>query len=440
MTRYIVVLLFFCLGFQHLVQAQAAPGFTSSPVAGCSPLVVKFTDQSTGVPLSWFWDFGNGATSTLKDPSTTYFSPGQYSVSLTVTYADGPKTVTKPNAITVYENPKAFINASDSLGCYPFPVQFRDESIAAPGTTNSAWVWDFGDGTQSTEQNPLNTYQYDGTYTVSMKVTSDKGCWAVAIKPTYIKVNGGLDADFSFVQPLSCQTPFPITFINNSVGPDTLSYAWDFGDGSTSTEKNPSYTYTQTGNYTVTLITKSSQGCVDTARKESLLNLQNTATSFTLPGNVCMNDSVQFTNTSQSTPTSSFWSFGDGTTSTETNPTKVYTASGTYTIKLVQVFGICADSTTQTIEVFARPTAGFTIDRQTHCQVPFTVQFRNTSVDAVSYQWDFGDGTTSTDASPSHTYSQFGEYAVRLLVTNANGCTDSLLMPKAVSIAKPEIR
>lgn len=441
MTRITVVLLFFCLWLPNLVQAQTStPGFTSSPVAGCSPLVVKFTDQSTGTPLSWFWDFGNGATSTLKDPSTTYFSPGQYSVSLTVTYADGPRTISKPNAITVYENPKAAIGASDSIGCYPFPVQFLDKSTAAPGTTNTSWVWDFGDGTQSTEQNPVNAYQYEGTYTVSMKVVSDKGCWAVAIKPTYIKVNGGLDADFSFVQPLSCQTPFPVTFINNSVGPDTLSYAWDFGDGSTSTERAPSYTYQQTGNYTVTLVTKSSQGCVDTVRKESLLNLQNTATSFTVPSNVCMNDSVRLSNTSLSTPTNSFWSFGDGTTSTENDPVKVYTTPGTFTIKLVQTFGICSDSASRTIEVFARPTAGFTIDRRTHCQVPFTVRFQNTSTNAVSYQWDFGDGATSTDASPSHTYAQFGEYDVTLRVTNANGCTDSLQMPKAISIAKPEIR
>lgn len=441
MTRSTVLLIFFCLWLHNAVQAQtAAPSFTSSPVAGCSPLVVKFTDQSTGTPLSWFWDFGNGATSTLKNPSTTYFTPGQYSISLTVTYADGPKTITQPNHITVYEKPTAAFKVSDSAGCYPFPVQFTDESTASPGTTNTSWVWDFGDGTQSTQQNPVNIYNYDGTYTVSLKVVSDKGCWSVATKPGYINVAGGLAADFDFVLPVSCQAPFPVTFRNKSVGPGTLSYLWDFGDGATSTDPNPSYTYPQTGTYTVTLVTKSSEGCIDTVRKENLLNLQNTATSFTVPDKACMNDSVRFTNTSSSTASQSFWDFGDGTTSTDSNPVKVYATTGTFTVKLVQGYGLCSDSASQTIEVFARPSAGFTVDKKTSCQVPFTVNFQNSSTNAVSYLWDFGDSTTSTDANPSHTYARLGEYDVRLTVTNANGCKDEFLMPKAVSIAEPEIR
>ncbi|HEV7331677.1 MAG TPA: PKD domain-containing protein [Flavisolibacter sp.] len=440
MTRNTVLLIFICLWIHNVVQAQAStPSFSASPEAGCSPLVVKFTDQSSGSPLSWFWDFGNGATSTLRNPSTTYFAPGQYSVTLTVTYADGAKTVTRANYITVYENPKAAFKVSDSAGCYPFPVQFTDESTASPGTTNTAWVWDFGDGTQSTQQNPLNTYNYDGNYTVSMKVVSDKGCWSVAIKHTFIKVAGGLNADFTYVQPVSCQAPFPVTFKNTSAGPGILSYTWDFGDGTTSTEENPSHTYQNTGTYTVTLVTKSSEGCVDTIRKENLLNLQNTATSFTVPGKACQNDSIQFSNTSSSTPTQSVWDFGDGTTSTEENPIKVYTTTGTFTVKLVQIYGVCADSASQTIEVFARPAAGFTVDKQTHCQVPFTVNFQNTSTGAVSYLWDFGDSTTSTETNPSHTYSGFGDYEVTLTVTNANGCTDVIRIPKAVSIAKPEI-
>jgi gliding motility-associated-like protein len=441
LTRITVLLIFFCLWLHYAAQAQSAtPGFTSSPVAGCSPLVVKFTDQSTGTPLSWFWDFGNGATSTLKNPSTTYFAPGQYSVSLTVTYADGAKTVTQPNHITVFENPKAAFKVSDSAGCYPFPVQFTDESIASPGTANTSWVWDFGDGTQSTQQNPVNTYNYDGTYTVSLKVVSDKGCWSVATKQTHIKVTGGLTADFDFVQPVSCQAPFPISFTNKSVGPGTLDYSWDFGDGTTSTDANPSYTYPQTGTYTVTLVTKSSEGCVDTMRKENLLNLQNTATSFTVPNKICTNDSVHFTNTSSSAATQSFWNFGDGTTSADSSPVKVYTTTGTFTVKLVQGYGICSDSASQTIEVFARPTAGFSLDKRTGCQVPLTVQFQNSSTNAVSYQWDFGDGTTSTQANPSHTYTQLGDYDVTLIVTNASGCTDEFRMEKAVSLAEPEIR
>jgi gliding motility-associated-like protein len=440
MRRKTILLTTLCLILFALAKAQApTPAFSAASVAGCSPLVVNFTDASTGNPTSWHWTFGNGATSDLQNPSTTYFTPGIYSVTLTVTNADGANSITRSNIITVYQDPVVDFKGSDSIGCYPFPVQFTDLTKATAGTTNTSWVWDLGDGTQSDLQNPKTTYMNSGNYAVSLKVTNDKGCWSVATKQGYIRIDGGVVSNFTFSKPKTCHTPFTIGFTNTSTGPGGLSYKWDFGDGATSTEANPSHTYTTTGVFSVMLVTESSNGCRDTMRKINLLNLQNTTTDFTAADSVCVKDAVSFTNTSSATAASLLWTFGDGTTAVAVSPVKTFTNPGTYTVRLTQTYGFCIDSASKTIQVLPRPTAGFTADKTIACLPPLTVKFQNTSTDAIAYQWIFGDGTTSTEANPSHTYTSYGNFEVKLIATNAYGCTDTMQLPGSVNVAKPVI-
>ena len=159
------------------VEAQApTPNFTSSIQAGCSPIIVNFTDQSTGGPNQWLWNFGNGNTSTLQNPTATYFTPGTYTVTLTVTNAAGSNTLTRTGYITVYEPPTVNFNASSTTGCFPKSVQFTDMSTAGMGNTNVTWQWDFGNGSTSTQQNPVALYTSAGSFTVTLKVTNDKVC------------------------------------------------------------------------------------------------------------------------------------------------------------------------------------------------------------------------------------------------------------------------
>lgn len=441
MIRKVIFLLTVFWGITLAVCAQApSPNFTADGVAGCSPLVVAFTDQSMGAPTAWSWDFGNGATSTLKNPSTTFFTPGTYTVSLTVTNADGSKTLSRPQYITVYGTPEVAFSVPDSTGCYPFPVQYSDVSQASAGTTNTGWVWDLGDGTQTTEKNPATVYQNSGSYTVSLRVVNDKGCWGTATKQAFIKINGGVVPGFSFVAPAVCHTPFVFQFQNTSTGPGQLSYTWLFGDGNTATDPSPVHSYTTDGTFGVTLIAKSSEGCVDTLKKEDLLKLHNTTTSFSVADSVCVGDAVKFTNVSSAPALSSSWSFGDGTASAAASPVKTFLKPGVYTVKLQQSYGFCTDSAAKDIAVFPRPVAGFTADTITNCQPPLTVRFKNTSTGAAHYQWNFGDGNTSADASPSHTYTTYGSFAVTLTVTNESGCTDTYRLPGPVYINKPLIK
>ncbi len=440
MTRSILLILTIGLGLPFFGVAQApVAAFSADPVEGCSPLVVSFTDQSAGNPSAWYWEFGNGATSTLKNPSTTYFIPGTYTVKLTVTNAGGTNTLTKTGFVTVYGNPEVRFSVPDSIGCYPFPVQFSDNTIASPGTTNTAWVWDLGDGTQSTRHNPATVYPQNGNYTVSLKVTNNKGCWSLATKHGYIRINGGVKAGFTFLPAATCQPPFLVAFQNTSTGPGQLSYTWQFGDSATSTEASPKHSYSKNGLYAVTLITKSSEGCVDTARRPGLINLQAISTGFAAPDSACAGDPVLFTNTSSAAAATTIWDFGDGSFSASTNPVKTFATEGTYQVRLRQAYPLCADSALKTIRVFARPVAAFTADTTTGCQPPLTVRFKNNSTGALSYQWSFGDGTTSTEENPAHTYTAYGNFAVKLVVTNASGCTDTYFLPTPVNVNKPQV-
>src|SRR5687768_14416727 len=152
-------------------QAQLKAGFSANTVSGCSPLVVQFKDTSTGSPTSWKWDLGNGTTSLFQHPSTVYFNPGTYTVKLVIKNAAGADSIEKQQYITVNDNPVAFFTTSDSIGCFPFPVQFSDKSTVINSTINQ-WKWDFGDGDTSNLHYPLHTYTGTGNYTVTLKVTS----------------------------------------------------------------------------------------------------------------------------------------------------------------------------------------------------------------------------------------------------------------------------
>jgi gliding motility-associated-like protein len=413
--------------------------FTAITTSGCSPLVVDFTDQSTGNPTSWFWDFGNGATSTLKNPSTTYFNEGVYTIKLTVTNARGSNTLTRSALITVFGKPIPAFTVSDSAGCFPLRAKFTDISGTSTSTTNTTWFWDFGDGTQSIQQNPLHVYTSSGNFGVTLKITNDKGCYAVLTKPAYIKITNGVKSDFTNTQAAVCKPPFSITFNATSTGSGILSYLWDFGDGTTSTTTSPSHNYTTTGNFTVSLATTSSNGCSDTMTKVGLLNTQDINTSFSAPDSICVNDSVRFQNTSTPQGASSVWLFGDGTTSSDSMPVKAYAIANTYTVTLYNKYSYCTDSASKKIKILPRPVANFKPDNTFKCSPPFTVNFQDQSVNAVSWQWNFGDSTTSNVQNPSHSYNNFGYYNVQLIVANASGCTDTLNIDSLIKIVKPII-
>lgn len=435
-TRVIIALLA-VLSFSS--KAQLTANFSATPLSGCAPMVVNFTDLSTGSPAQWRWDLGNGTTSFNQNPSGTYFNPGQYTVKLVITNAAGTSdSITKTQYITIYSQPTVAFTGIPLAGCFPLTVQFTDQSIAGSGSINF-WQWDFGDGASSALQNPVHTYAISGNYNVTLRVSNSLGCITVLTKVQYIQVNPGAHADFSNTNPVSCNPPATINFQNLSTGPGTLNYQWSFGDGGSSVLTNPSHIYAIAGTYTVRLIAINSFGCRDTIVKTNLIVVGNIHASFISADSVCVNNTINFTNTSVPVPTAVLWNFGDGTTSPGMSPVKQYALPGTYIVKLISFFGACSDSAFKTIVVKTKPTALFTASPLSSCSAPLTVNFVNQSVSGISYNWDFGDGSTSPILSPSHTYSTFGSFSVTLIVTNSSGCTDTIRKPNYIIIQAPTV-
>ena len=424
--------------FSLLLQAQPVANFSASPISGCAPLVVNFTDLSTGNPTQWRWDLGNGTISFLKNPSVTYFNPGQYTVKLVVQNASGKDSLIKSQYITIFAQPTVAFSASATSGCFPLPVQFTDASVAGSGTITQR-EWDFGDGNFSTQSNPSHTYTSSGNFNVSLRITNSNGCVKTITKLQYIQILNGVRAAFSNTLPNSCTPPVNINFQNLSLGTGTINYSWDFGDGSTSSASNPSHIYNTPGTYSVRLISTNSTGCADTLLKVNAITIGSVDANFSVPATACVNTPINISNTSVPAPVSAIWNFGDGTVSNLLNPTKSYTNPGTYSIKLVSNFGACIDSITKTITVVPKLTSAFTASPVSSCQAPLAVTFSNSTTGASSSHWNFGDGTTSTESNPTHTYTTSGVYTVTLVSTNASGCSDTLVRSQFINISQPQI-
>jgi len=249
------------------VLEKPVAAFSASPNSGNVPLKVTFTDKSTNNPASWKWAFGDGKSSTDKNPTHTYIKEGKYNVSLTVTNVVGSNTTTKTNYVTVkkLKAPKAAFSASPTSGSAPLKVTFTDKSTNDP----ASWSWNFGDGSTSTAQKPTHTYSKIGNYTVRLIVKNPAGSSVTTIT-NYIRVTAVKKpvAVFS-ASPTSGKAPLSVKFTDKSINNPT-SWAWKFGDGSISTVQNPTHKYTKKGTYTVSLTVKNAAGSNSITKTKSI--------------------------------------------------------------------------------------------------------------------------------------------------------------------------
>ena len=246
--------------------------FISDTAAGPVPLEVSFTDDSTEDAILRSWDFGDGVTSTERDPIHTYDTPGTYTVELVVIGPEGINTETKTGHIVVGEtaqSPEAAFSGTPISGPAQLDVAFTDESTG----DITGWLWDFGDDATSTLQNPSHTYDTPGTYQVRLTVTGPGG-QDTETKANYIEVSEPAQApEAAFTgAPTSGKARLTVDFTDQSTG-DITSWQWDFGDGATSTEQNPSHTYRRAGTYTVTL-TVSGPGGSDTETETDYITVK----------------------------------------------------------------------------------------------------------------------------------------------------------------------
>ena len=400
--------------------------FTSDVDSGCASLTVQFSNNNANCATA-FWTFGDGQTSTDINPQHIYTAAGTYSVTLIVTTTTGcADTIVKPNYIFVGPRPTVSFTYANTTGCSPLAVQFTNTS-----TNFTSCLWTFGDGTTSTATSPTHVYTNNGIFTVVLKCWGPTGCTRSAVYHDIIHVTS-TEAIFNANPRVGCP---PLTVNFAALSPVTgLQCFWDFGDGSTSTQQNPVHTYNTAGVFDVTLVVRDSLGCTDTLRKAGYIQTVNPAANYVPPPTTvgCAPLTTQFTdNTAGSTGW--LWDFGDGTTSTLQNPVHTYNTPGNYTVALTttSAAGGCA----QTISNFSTfqvqgGYAGFT-HTVSPCP-PYVATFQDTSMNAVSWFWDFGDGTTSTQQNPAHTYNSPGYHSVSLTITTADGCSYTTMQSNSV--------
>jgi len=385
------------------------------PKAGFSPIQSKikpgdsvdFINSSSGTdPLTYTWDFGDGSTSSVANPSHTYETVDNYPVTLKVDNAYGSDVA----AGSVVFPPIAAFTQSSQVIHIGESVSFTNQTI---GTAPISYTWDFGDGSTSQETNPVHTYLTAGAFTVRLTAANEFGS-----SQATSSVNFAPTALFS-PEDAVIQFGDALQFTNASTGTVPISYLWDFGDGTTSSQANPSHTYAATGTYAVTLTVTNAYGNASTS---GTVNFAPKA-SFTPTMKVIhIGDQVAFSNTTTGNPGLSYtWDFGDGTpTSSDPDPVHTYTRDGNFTVRLTATNPYGTNSTTG--NVYFYPVASFTPTNSTiQLGQPIDFTSQSTGSTPLEYAWDFGDGTTSAQANPSHTYTTAGSYTVKLKMTNSYG-------------------
>ncbi len=414
--------------YSHIVEVHVSSGCSAGylhfrdPV---EPLRIIFRDNSQGSPDVWLWDFGDGTTSTQQNPVHAFAEEGTYHVCLTATNQETGNQDSYCGMLTIDTDPEctAFFRQFE-MSRDPYGYQFVDQS---PGDV-AVWEWDFGDGTTSGQQNPVHTYNTTGAFDVCLTVSDDEGrCQDAYCETLYVGVPPACQSNF--YSDRDTLAPLTFHFTNASLG-NINGYQWDFGDGKTSTQQNPTHTYTGEGIYMVCLTANSdSAACSDIACREI-------AVTADLPCQARFDQliypedplKVQFIDHSTGDADLWIWDFGDGTTAFEPNPTHTFDQEGNYSVSLLilDINTGTADQYCKNIEVSYNPSCDADFEFIPSISDPQAYRFINrTTGDIAQWQWDFGDGTTSAAKNPVHYFTDRGTYPVCLQVTNVLGnCTD----------------
>ncbi|MCX6287239.1 MAG: PKD domain-containing protein [Bacteroidetes bacterium] len=429
------------------IEAKPIAGFTATSVCKGSPTV--FTDASSGGTIvTWAWSFGDGGTATVQNPSYTYANSGTFNVTLTVTTSAGCiKSITK--SIQVYGSPVSQFSFS-SPTCASDSVQFTDLSTTAHGSINK-WEWFFGDGQSVVINFPASPdvkhkYANGGTYGVILKITTTDNC----TNEITLQVSVEFQPKSNFSNDAGACASMANQFHDLSQangGTPVVSWEWTFGDptsgsNNTSTQQNPTHTFTGGGTFSVHLLVTNATGCFDTLTKPVAVNAAPVPLfSF---DTACVSSLTQFHDNSTSssgTINAWLWSFGDPSsgsfnTSTLQNPTHNYSAPGNYMVTLgVTTSNNCTKDTTMQIAVSPKPIALF---QYTAACAQDSTHFTDLSIapnsQLVAWFWDFGDGGTATVQNPNHKYVNAGTFSVKEVVTNLSGCKDSVTISVIVHV------
>jgi len=424
----------------RVVIVKPLPPVNFTTTNNCQNNSVIFTPDAVLMNLatisSWFWQFGDGVTSVLANPTHIYTVAGSYTVTLTVIDTAGcSNQITKP--ISIVPEPTANFSSS-TPACKDSQVQFNNLSSTLTGYIVTS-EWNFGDGSPVLSVTTLapvfHTYTNYATFPVSLTVTTNDSCKRTIIIPITILPNPL--ANFSYAT--SCAgSPVVFNDLSQAGSGGLAGWSWNFGDppsgsNNISTLPSPTHSFTAPGTYQVALIVTNTGGCADTVTKPVIVHALPAVDFTSSPG--CVNDSTHFVSSTfvnAGAVVSRIWNFGDGFTSTEIDPYHIYAASTTYNVTLtVTDTAGCENTKSHFVTIVPPPTSLFQVSTQTCANNPifFINQSSTSGGTIISYFYEFGDGTDTLILTPatgniSHTYAVAGIYTVILTVNTSLGCED----------------
>jgi len=401
------------------VFADAGPGLSVCEDSG-NFILPGFFPQTGGV---WTGPgIVNAPTGTFNPAQALMGATVSTTVTLVYTYGIGNCETQDSTSVTVH--PLPVVNAgTDQWAC------ITEESVVLPAGSPSGGIWSGAgilnsSGTFVPVNAAVGVHTLTYTYTNPLTGCSNSDDILFTVQPQPVAGFGPLFEE-------GCQ-PLLVNFTNTGSG--ATGYSWDFGDNNTATSPSPTHVFLDTGVFTVTLIHISSFGCEDTVTGTVVVHPKPISLFTHLPDSACYSPANVYFNNQSSDPNGSYWTFGNGGTSTQNDPVATYNAPGAYTITLfiTNPFG-CEDTSTDVFNVYPQPQAIFSSPDPNGCE-DLDVSFLNSSLNGVYYEWDFGDGGTSQDADPTYTYTNPGVYDVTLIVTGVGGCTASSLLQDYVQV------
>ena len=377
------------------------------------------TSETYNDSTSYSWNFGNGVHSTEINPEYTYPEHGTYEVVLQAT-TFGFCSNTKIDTVVIYPLPQVSFTFDND--CQYDTIQFANTSTIFSGSMT--YNWNLGDSATSTETSLGHYYQVPGNYFVSLNAVSNYGC----LGDTLLMTEVFPIPDANFVINNVCRDTLTPLSSSSTIASGTFDYAWSFGNGDTSTDENPLYTFPEDGTFSVQLINTSNHNCIDTISKS--VTIHPIPETFFVADSVCRGFETSLTN--QTTINlgyinSYLWNFDDASSSIDTNLVHLYEYDGIYNVNLRAISDKgCQKDTTIPVIVYAFPEIDYAFDNECIYDV---VQFNNYSTinsGTQTYFWEFGNDSTSILESPTHIYEIYGFFPIQLTATSDHNCVDSI--------------
>ena len=411
---------------QHTVVASAAPSTTFNASNACVMSPLHFTNTTVG-SNTYIWDFGDGGSANIYNPTYTFLSSGTYTVKLSATSQAGCIDSVK-KTIIIYPKPSAAFISSDTA-CFGTTLLFTNASSIVSGSVSQI-KFNFNDGSVTTSVSPSNhSFMSAGNYQVYITAYSNFGC----IDSSFRLVNIYPKPNTSFMGSNVCKG-YPSIFNNTSViSNGSMQHSWDFGNSNSATTNSPNYYYQTAGIYTVSLISSSNHNCKDTAFKVVTVN-ESPSLIFTANNN-CLGTPIHFSTSvlPSNLNISVTVNFGDGNFSNNMNSSHLYMSSGTFAASITAVTDSgCVASLAKNVSVYSKPLANFNFNNVCNAD---SVKFNNTSSIAngtMGYVWNLTDNVISTLNSPAYFYTTPGNYTVMLVATSNFDCSDTII--KALTI------